>query len=61
MATLESCLLYDPIARLVPQPRQKEAVLEIATHSAWIAGRCDSLHGCVDRCEKGVVADYNLS
>ena len=37
VATLESCLLYDPIARLVPhaQPRQKDAALiDIATHKA---------------------------
>ena len=37
VATLESGLMYDPIARLVPhaQPRQKDAALvDIATHKA---------------------------
>ena len=37
VATLESCLLYDPIARFVPhaQQRQKDAALvDIATHKA---------------------------
>ena len=35
VVALESCLLYDPITRLVPQPRQKDAALvDIATHKA---------------------------